>query len=203
MTTGGTLAASTDCTPCEETFYCPQVAMTEADYPNFPCQDGYLCDAGSESSTGTADCPKDNYCIAGVATNCPDGYYSTETGLRAPEECLACSPGKICPSYSVGIYDCPEGNYCPGLITDEADMTICPVGKYCPLGSALPILCPPGSYQDVTGANSCKTCTQGNHCPTSGLDAPIACATNFEMFYCPTGSIYPRKCPIGYYIESD
>jgi len=177
--------------------------MTEADYPNFPCQDGYLCGTGSESSTGTADCPKDKYCIAGVATYCPAGYYSTVTGLRAESECTACSPGKICPSYSVGIYDCVEGYFCPGLIIDEDDMTICPVGNYCPSGSPLPLMCEPGYYQDDTGANKCKVCTQGNYCPTSGLDAPTSCATAHEMFYCPTGSIYPQKCPIGYYIESD
>jgi hypothetical protein len=203
LTTDGPLAASTDCTECVETYYCPQVAMTETDYTSFPCQDGYLCGAGSESGTGTQDCPKDQYCIAGVATDCPTGYYSSETGLRSADECVACAPGKICPSFSVGIYSCVEGYFCPGLITDEADMTICPIGYYCPSGSKLALMCEPGTYQDVTGQSDCETCTEGNYCSTSGLSAPVACVTDYEMFYCPEGSIFPQKCAIGYYIESD
>jgi hypothetical protein len=120
--------------------------MTEVDFLSFSCEDGYLCDTGSESGTGTSECPKDQYCIGGFATDCPAGYYSTETGLRSVDECVPCPPGKICPAMSVGIYSCVEGYFCPGLITLEADMTICPIGHYCPSGAELALMCEPGFY---------------------------------------------------------
>lgn len=150
LTTDGPLAASSDCTECEETYYCPNVAMTEADYVNFPCMDGFLCGAGSATATGTAECPKDHYCIDGIANLCPTGYYAPQTGLTSDAECTACSPGKICPNYSTGIYDCDAGYYCPGLVVDNSGRIDCPVGNYCPSGSGVPLMCEPGTYQDQT-----------------------------------------------------
>ncbi len=70
-TSDGPLADSAQCTACEAKFYCPKVGMTETDYPSYPCANGYLCAAGSESATGTSECPKDHYCIAGTQTICP------------------------------------------------------------------------------------------------------------------------------------
>lgn len=199
---GNNLNSSDDCQDCPETYYCPQVAMYDTAYLAFTCQDGYLCEAGSTSATGSDECPRDYYCVAGVATHCPTGYYSTATGLRSNVECVACSPGKICPNYSSGIYSCPEGNYCPGLITNEADMTTCPAGSYCPAGSGVPVMCEPGTYQDLTGQIACTTCTAGSYCPDSGLIAPTACSTSYGFYYCPKGSIFPGKCPIGYFVEN-
>lgn len=114
------LTDTNECTNCPDTYYCPQVGMVDTAYTSFPCQDGYLCATGSSSSTGSSECPKDNYCVAGTQTACPTGYYSTNTGLRSAAECIACPPGKICENYSVGIYDCLEGYYCPGKITAQS-----------------------------------------------------------------------------------
>lgn len=146
LTSDGPLASSSECTDCEATFYCPYVAMTETDYAAHPCMDGFLCDAGSATATGTSECPKDNYCVAGVAIPCATGYYSSQTGLTSADECTACSPGKICPSFSTGIYDCDAGYYCEGLVVDDAGRTDCPVGHYCPSGSGVPLMCKPGTY---------------------------------------------------------
>lgn len=93
--------------------------MIDSAYTSFECQDGYLCNAGSASSTGSSECPRDNYCEAGTQIPCPDGYYSTATGLRGESECLACQPGKVCPSGSTGITSCLEGYYCPGALYDD------------------------------------------------------------------------------------
>lgn len=122
-----------------------------ASYTGFKCQNGYLCDVGSSSATGSRECPTDSYCIEGTQTTCPSGYYSTLTGLKAEAECQPCPPGKYCPNFSVGVSTCDEGYYCPGKLTTMADATPCDAGHYCPAGSALPTKCEPGTFQTATG----------------------------------------------------
>ena len=57
-------AAEADCMPCDEGFYCPRAGMAAVD-PAFKCMDGYICNPGSESATGTDLCPVDKWCAGG------------------------------------------------------------------------------------------------------------------------------------------
>jgi len=59
------LTIADDCLDCDEKFYCPMFGTTESTKDDFPCADGYICDAGSTSATGSNTCPIDNYCVAG------------------------------------------------------------------------------------------------------------------------------------------
>lgn len=34
------------------------------------------------------------------------------------------------------------------------------------------------------------------------MDTATTCATSFGNWYCPVGSIYPTKCPIGQFVET-
>ena len=126
-TADGPLGSQDECTDCMATFYCPRVAMTDADLATYPCGDGYICDTGSYTITGTDTCGQNQYCIAGVPSFCPTGYYSPATGLPDSSECVACSPGKVCVidtvTADVNIWDCPAGFYCPGKIVADADAT--------------------------------------------------------------------------------
>ena len=38
---------------------------------------------------------------------------------------------------------------------------ICPRGYFCPAGSVIPQGCPAGTYQDLEGEYTCKTCPAG------------------------------------------
>jgi len=63
---------------------------------------------------------------------------------------------------------CPEGTYCD--TTGIADLTerVCPIGFYCTEGTVSPHACPPGTYYNITGAESeddCKYCPEGYFCP--------------------------------------
>ena len=60
-------------------------------------------------------------------------------------------------------------------------------------------------FQDLEGQLSCKICPAGSYCPTSGLDAHIICAgdATFDNFWCPEGTITPKKCDIGLYVSAD
>lgn len=82
-------------------------------------------------------------------------------------------PGNICPN--TGMKDtqqvpCPGGSY--QTLAGQTSCTTCPAGAYCPVGSAVPMLCPPGTYNDVTGsefATECKVCPANYICAIYGL----------------------------------
>lgn len=54
-----------------------------SNYHAYKCSDGYICELGSLSSTGSYACPIDNWCVAGVPTICPPGQYAKEIGSVA------------------------------------------------------------------------------------------------------------------------
>ena len=81
--------------------------------------------------------------------------------------------------------------------------TFCTAGHYCPLGSFVMTKCEPGTYQDGTKESTCKACPAGSHCPDSGMATHTSCTTSFTNWYCPAGSIQPKKCPIGTYASAD
>ena len=71
----------------------------------------------------------------------------------------ACPKGAHCVS-SV-VLPCPRGTACQGM--PNYNVTLCPVG----------------TYQDQTGAATCKACLEGSFCPVVGLVRPLPCAAGF------------------------
>lgn len=76
--------------------------------------------------------------------------------------------------------------------------TACPAGAYCPLGAPAPVLCPLGTFGELSGGDSeasCVACPTGCACPQrggtaelygfSGAGDSIACAAN--AFACGSG----------------
>lgn len=45
----------------------------------------------------------------------------------------------------------------------------CPTGHRCPSGSSYPIPCAEGTYQDLTGQSTCKTCPAGYYCDKTAI----------------------------------
>lgn len=58
---------------------------------------------------------------------------------------------------------CQSGLYCPTGMTMPPDpvANACPLASYCPTAAALPVLCDPGTYANVTGLAACFTCPAG------------------------------------------
>lgn len=77
-------------------------------------------------------CPRGSYCLNGIQTLCPKGYYGLVE--RASSKLNGCG---ICPAG----YFCLEG-------TENFELNPCPRGHYCPVMTGLPIECNKGSYND-------------------------------------------------------
>lgn len=98
------LAASTECLECDPGKYCTGGASAVSG----DCDAGYACFRGSSTKnpSGTFSftqltnglCPAGHYCPAGtkLPVQCPEGTYSSSTGLQADSACTACSPGFYC-----------------------------------------------------------------------------------------------------------
>ena len=82
-------------------------------------------------------------------TNCPQGTFNNNTGLKAQNECKQCAPGMYCLSdgltYPTG--ECDERYFC-GLGAryakplDTLTGGNCTKGHYCPVGTYKPVPCP-------------------------------------------------------------
>jgi hypothetical protein len=112
----------------------------------------------------------DDYEIKYVCTN----LYDCEPGTYCPGSLTGNSPYGFLP----GSYPCDRGYSCPntGQITDQISANICPPGTYTPIDSSNASCtdCPEGTYQDLSGQNSCKPCPDGFYCPP-GSNLPIVC----------------------------
>eukprot|EP01012_Entosiphon_sulcatum_P020572 TRINITY_DN2549_c0_g1_i18.p1 TRINITY_DN2549_c0_g1~~TRINITY_DN2549_c0_g1_i18.p1 ORF type:complete len:7257 (+),score=712.60 TRINITY_DN2549_c0_g1_i18:702-21773(+) len=223
---------SASCKECPSGFYCSRDEKCQfAAYANTSlwavCSDANCSNTSLAASyTGpmpcgilTTDftqprpCPQGYYCPPGTATKtdfpCPPGTFNPTLSLHVVEDCTDCLPGMYCATSGLAwpTGNCTAGFYCTGSSHtptpsggDFGDE--CPVGHYCPAGSALPIPCPPGTFNRKTGAVSiqqCSICTGGKYCDQFALDAPTA--TCGPGFYCPDGTAEGEShyCPIGYY----
>ena len=183
-------------------------------FPN-PCVAGYLgssdaqyqvnsdcagkCPAGtycpSATSTHAEDCPRGSFCPEGssLPRPCPEGSYSSATGLTSANECIPTDPGYFAPSGSAMQTPCAAGTIASapsssctqceaGTYQEEEGKTACsacPTASYCPQGAATPTVCPPGTFNPSTGATSnesCTTCKAGFWC-TGGMSIPCVANT--------------------------
>lgn len=180
-----------ECTQCDGGQYCGTTNLTA---PSGPCDAGYYCNSGSDSSqpsnftSGDAGpCPVGHYCESGtqVPTPCPIGTFGNETLLQAASDCTDCTPGYFCDATGLveptGI--CDEGFYCSGGSNSSSPPSVsatggpCPIGKYCTNATSVPIDCPAGTYNDAEQQSSCTDCPAG--------------------FFCPSGSSTISECPPG------
>ncbi|XP_063797930.1 zonadhesin-like [Pseudophryne corroboree] len=187
------------CLACEPGQFCDRPGLAT---PSGPCDAGYFCVRGAQSSRPPEVTNSGGPCPAGHF--CPEGSYTA----------LACPAGTVSQSWGqIRCSDCPEGFYCPAR---SSNTTICPKGHYCPKGTefAEQYPCPPGTFSGGRGATSmetCLPCPPGMFCSKPGLEKPEGfCAPGW---YCPVGSVSdrpvslpevpgytalsPRMCPAG------
>lgn len=149
---------ATTCTPGQ---YCGQNGLPK---PSGNCSAGFYCTSGAKETSPTDGttgntCPKGAYCLQGsiTFTNCPPGTYSNVTENKALSDCQDCTKGWYCPGYGNHYpkAQCSPGYYCPPK-QDKPNPFMCTLGHYCPLGSAEPLRCNSGYYQNEKGKPSCK-----------------------------------------------
>ena len=96
---------------------------------------------------------------------CPDGTYSTETGLQTVSQCKSCTPGSSCTEGQ--MQSCAKGSY-----SNVPNLAKC-------------IVCPGGQYQSSTGKQFCLPCDLGTYLPNSA--DPSEHANKDQCISCPAG----------------
>ncbi|XP_034024625.1 multiple epidermal growth factor-like domains protein 6 [Thalassophryne amazonica] len=189
-----------------------------------PCPAGYVCPRESPHSLpvpcslGTYS-PTPGLTTTGECLECPAGLFCGSEGLAEPSGsctdgflCLAgatvpnptdnrtgslCPPGIFC-QQGLRAGDCLSGFFCDWG-SSRADQTLCPVGFFCPRGTPVPLPCPAGTFNPLTGnahQDNCTTCPRGYYCQGEGTVQPALCPAGY---YCPPGLILGLEfpCPSG------
>ena len=217
---------------CTEGYYCSGGAMMD-------CGVGFYCPAGSSDpipvpygySTLPNDvplflrfaisiCPLGSYCISGVRSLCPAGFFGDSYGLSSKNCSGLCLHGYLCPRGTVSprSHDCgnssvfcPTGSYVPTPVSpgyysgpiyvdpkNHFQQWICPVGHYCIDGESR--LCDGGHFGNSTGLSysTCSgLCRSGYFCPPGSVsDTEHECGGVDR--YCPFGSDSPSYVPDGF-----
>ena len=173
-------------------------------------------------STEPTPCPMGYYCDQsnmGIASPCPTGTYSPNTGLTSSSQCTKCPAGTYCATPGAGSsLPCPPGTYCPSqggssptqcpiaFICPLPGLTAggsCPPGKLCDiqgLGSTARASCPPGTYSVGGAGMTCTPCPDGTY-GTGASTNPSCSGLCAAGYYCTASSTTPTTtlCPIGYY----
>ncbi|XP_026719422.1 zonadhesin-like [Athene cunicularia] len=215
--------------PCPRGYYNPE-PMTQSLDSCLPCPPGHYC--GKENLTAASGkCDAGWFCISAAWTSRPfdlDNYTNANclcpatatggkciAGFYCPKgspEPLPCPPGFYCNAsgLSVPSGECTAGFYCTGGAalpkpTDNVTGNICPMGTYCTAASAVPTLCPAGTFSSLLGRRTlseCQPCPSGFYCEVPGLSAPTG--ECWEGYYCDSQqgpvidfTLYP--CPQGFY----
>lgn len=156
-------------------------AMSEQDC--LPCTPGYFCIQASSSQRQT--CGAGYYCPLGTkyATQypCPQGTYSSNTGLADVNQCTACGVGNYCPNYAMqSATQCADGYY-NDYTVNAYYCDMCPAGYKCLESDDHPVPCDEG-YYSARGATDCTRCPLGHYCPIKGTSQT---------------AMYTNKCPAG------
>ncbi|KAE9138231.1 hypothetical protein PF007_g1495 [Phytophthora fragariae] len=221
-TTNTWLFEMSQCDDCPPGYYCPTGSVAP-----IPCKAGSYTSVNNTKTVGPADawpacvtCPAGSYCIEASVTPkpCGKGKYST-SGSKA---CSTCEAGYFCNSDTTSAANmrsnavgwaapgalygtCYNGSYCPpGSDSEPAlETDACPPGYFCPTGTPAPIICPAGTYSNLTGQDSMSDCTPtpaGFYSLAGALQPSGVCSPGF---YCPLRSTSQTQvpCPARYYLN--
>ena len=133
-------------------------------------------------------------------TPCAPGTWQNMTGQTS---CMSSSAGYYVPfNGSYFQTPCPSGTYNPINGSNSSnDCFDVPIGTYSVPGSSSPIACVIGTWQELTGQNTCMLSTIGHYVPSNGssTDTPCAPGTWQNM----TGQTSCMPSSIGHYVPSN
>ncbi|KAL3908798.1 MAG: hypothetical protein SGPRY_009657 [Prymnesium sp.] len=133
------------------------------------CQLGeaYVGDGVSSNTlpTSTAVCSK---CVAGSYSVPQEDTRLDRIAIPRPADfpsainrCISCPPGRFCEQGIGCHYRALDEARFSALVGAEVECPPrCPKGHRCPSGSAAPIQCGQGSFQDERGQTTCKQCAR-------------------------------------------
>ena len=200
------------CQLCPGGMYCP---FYNATAPHGKCAEGYFCQEGSNTdkpsgnNTGVAGpCTDGHFCQKNTThpIQCPVGSYGNSTFMKSADDCILCDLGRYCAT--TGLLKpsgkCDPGYYCLRGSPVRNPSTVmpyggpCPARHYCDIGTSLPHVCEPGTYNNETGRAHCYDCCPGYYCPRNTIACLHECPAGH---YCPigTGQPYSYPCPHGTY----
>ena len=137
------------CTPCKGGYACEVYGI---DIPTVSCEAGHYCTEGSNTTTPIGQsfgdlCPPGYFCPEQTDQYqhhpCPNGTYSSFTGLQSESNCTSCDPGRVCNGLALTEPNdwCSPGYYCGGGASsnkpNDGGLTgdPCLTGSYCPNGT--------------------------------------------------------------------
>ena len=183
--------------PCSPGTYCSDYSLS---FPSGLCSPGFYCPGGDISpQPDDTVCPTGHFCPEGSGNPlpCPVGFFLNTTRNMEELDCIPCLEGYVCDVDGISFpnVQCGAGFYCPaGQNNTNPSEFVCPVGHFCPLGSARPVGCSSGTYQDQTGQSNCIECPETYFC-----DALLA---TFFFSISGHGVVMPSVCPAGYYCQN-
>ena len=202
------LQSKNECQPCPAGFYCNE---TGAITPSGPCNAGYFCPSNeiiNDPRPTNFQCPSGHICPSETAdpVGCPPGTFQPNEQF-AENSCFGCPPGYFC----IGNTSIPSP---------------CPAHSYCPANSSHGMMCPNGTYTEndaskLESSDDCTMCKTGYYCVNGQLTAPCSagywCISGSDTptpsgdnevvgkpcpfgFFCPEGTLIPKKCKNGTFI---
>lgn len=196
------------CAKCTKGYYCHKSGIT---YPTDKCHAGYYCIEGASVPTPNdtvtgAPCPAGSFCIVGShkPEPCPEGTYGPNERLQSRSGCIDCDGGKYCSHEGLAAPNgsCDPGFFCeirairPNPVNTSQGGGVCPRGHYCPRETTTPFKCPPGTFNNKTGAtepSDCTPCTPGMYCEGYGNTDPDGPCD--EGWYCERAAYSKRPLP--------
>lgn len=167
--------------PCKPGTYCIKGVVSDTvvtgDYSHPQnCTEGFYCELGSFTATGSGLCPRGFTCPSGTAVPIPTeaGTYADLEGMISAADC---APGYYAPTIeSTECVPCPPGTSCENDGTAVA--SICQPGMY--RGSLTAdgiscLACPQGTWSknwEIRGVEECIKCPPGSVCPIDGITYP-------------------------------
>ncbi|CAH3017812.1 unnamed protein product [Porites evermanni] len=121
------------CRGCRTGFFCP------GDGTEKPCGEGSSTEFSFGAAANCSACPEGWLCKNGTALPCPESTYVKCNETWCPEKCFDCESGTVC--FEGMQQDCTAGRYSDG--------------------KGLLLLCPPGSFNNQTRAETCECCPNG------------------------------------------
>jgi hypothetical protein len=162
-----------------------------------------LCGYHWHQSSGAATAvSKSRMYLSNVLCLCPQGTFCPEGSSLGCVPTSCDTSGHYCPKGSTSSEPCPEGGHCPDTSTfvpcgigafsaetwqvTAAACTDCPEipGNLCPLGSAAPVLCPPGDYCPDTA--TAVPCAAGTFSAAAGQSSNETVRPSFLPSFLPS-----------------